>query len=42
MMNFINKKIKKLLNAITEQNKKQFGSERMDCCEMNKKPIIKK
>lgn len=42
MMTTLKKKIQNLLKSITEQNQKQFGTGKMDCCEMNKKPIIKK
>lgn len=42
MMGLIKRKFQNLLKAITAQNQKQFGKERMDCCEMNKRPTIKK
>lgn len=42
MMKSLKKKIEKLLESISEQNRKQFGTGKMDCCELNKKPEPKK
>jgi len=42
MMTFLKKKLEKLLASITEQNQKQFGTGKMDCCELNKNPTKKK
>lgn len=35
-------KFAKFLEAIATQNQKQFGNQRMDCCDVNKKEKVKK
>jgi len=42
MMAIIRRKFQNLLKAITEQNQKQFGTQRMDCCDLKKDPPKKK
>lgn len=38
MFESLKKKLAKYLEALAQQNQKQFGTHRMDCCEMNKHP----
>lgn len=38
MLAFLRKKIQSLLKSIADQNKAQFGTQKMDCCDLNKKP----
>lgn len=33
----LKKALKQLIDTISAQNQKSFGSQRMDCCDLNKK-----
>lgn len=39
MLHSFRKRIEQYLQKITEQNQKQFGTKRMDCCKLNKGPL---
>jgi len=36
LLDSLRKRIERYLQKITEQNQKQFGTKRMDCCKLNK------
>lgn len=36
MFDTLKKKIHKLLDAIAQQNKATYGTQRLDCCDLNK------
>lgn len=42
MFKNLKQKFTKFLEAIATQNQKQFGNQRMDCCDVNKKETVKK
>ena len=38
----IGENIKKKLEKLAEENRKQFGGKRLDCCTVNRTPTVKR